>query len=59
MESTLLTLLDQFPIVRLVGSVLGFHLAHMSSLLIVTGLTCSSRVFPSGLATFGNRHHMV
>jgi len=55
METTLLAFLYKVPEVRLVRSLLGFELAHVSSLAIVTGLAGSGRVLPSGLTTFGNR----
>jgi hypothetical protein len=41
MISTLLAFLYRVPKVRLVRSLLGFELAHMSGLAIVTGLAGS------------------
>jgi hypothetical protein len=52
-------LLYQIPEMRFVGSCLGFELANMSALFIVTGLAGSGRIFPSGLTALADRMYVI
>jgi hypothetical protein len=59
MKTTLLTLANQIPEVRLVWSLLWFELTNMSSLSVVARLAGSGTVLPSGLTTFALWQYVV
>jgi hypothetical protein len=59
MKTTLLTLANQIPKVRLVWSLLWFELTNMSSLSVVTRLAGSGTVLPSGLTTLALWQYVV
>jgi hypothetical protein len=59
MKTTLLTLANQIPEVRLVWSLLWFELSHVSSLSVVTRLAGSGTVLPSGLTTLALWQYVV
>jgi hypothetical protein len=59
MKTTLFTLANQIPKVRLVWSLLWFELAHVSSLSVVARLAGSGTVLPSGLTTLALWQYVV
>jgi hypothetical protein len=58
-KATLTALFNQLPEVWLVGLDFWFHLTHMSTFPVVTGLAGSCRIFPSGLAALAYRMYVV